>query len=158
MPADREVHAPMSAASHPAPARARVSARALWFGLAGGFVAWSVQTITNLSLASHACYPRLFPLAAPVVGGLRGIAFGVSIVALIVCAAAAATAWRSWAATRDEHQEGSGAGKTHAPAHAALETGEGRTRFMALAGVLTSTTFLLVSLVHAASLFLVMPC
>ncbi|MEO7771249.1 MAG: hypothetical protein ABIX19_09495 [Gemmatimonadaceae bacterium] len=158
MPSDRAHRSPPPAEAHPAPARGRVGPVALWFGLAGGFVAWSVQTLANLSLASHACYPRLFPLAVPTVGAMRGIVFGVSLVAFVVCLAAAATAWRSWIATRDEGQEATGAGKAHAAGHAALETGEGRTRFMALAGVIASATFVLVSLVHTISIFLVGPC
>ncbi len=147
-----------AAAGHPAPLRGAVAPAALWFGLAGGFVAWSIQTLINLSLASHSCFPSLYPLGAPALHGMIGIAFVVSLVALIVCVAAAAIAWRSWSATRNEHQQSSGEGRAHAPGHALLETGEGRTRFMALAGVLTSVTFVLVSLVHTASLFLVSPC
>lgn len=143
---------------HPAPARDEVSLAALWFGLAGGFAAWSVQTLVNLTVASHSCFPRLYPFAEPVVPGMRGIVFVVDLAAAIVCVAATATAWRSWARTRQEHQAASGAGGGHGAEMAALETGEGRTRFMAMAGVLASTTFLVVSLVHTASLFLVSPC
>jgi len=158
MSTDRVQDPAAHAATHPAPARGRVGAGALWFGLAGGFVAWSLMTLANLSVASHSCYPQLFPLVQPSVPGTRGITFGISLVAIVVCVAATATSWRSWRATREEHQETTGAGKAHAPEHALLETGEGRTRFMALAGVLASGTFVLVSLVHAASIFLVTPC
>jgi hypothetical protein len=145
-------------AGHPAPARTLVRPGALWFGLFGGPVAWSVQTLVNLSIASHACFPRLFPLDAPAIGGLRGIVFGVSVLAVIVTVAAAASAWRAWQSTRHEHQESSGRVDHHQARAAALETGEGRTRFMALAGVLTSATFALVSLVHLSTVFLVTPC
>jgi hypothetical protein len=145
-------------ATHPAPARGQVGLGALWFGLAGGFAAWSVQTLVNLALASHACYPRLYPLAAPVVAGMRGIVFAVGLAALAVCVAAMATAWRSWARTRHEQQPATGSGQNLTPETALLETGEGRTRFLAFAGVLTSVTFLLVSVVHTTTLFLVAPC
>jgi hypothetical protein len=67
-------------------------------------------------------------------------------------------AWRSWSRTREENQGSSGAGDAHGPAAALLETGEGRTRFMALAGVLTSGGFLLLTAVHALTIFLVGPC
>ena len=148
----------MTAATHPAPARTHVALGALWFGLFGGPAAWSVQTLVNLPVASHGCFPRLQPLSLPIVGGLRGIAFTVSIIALLVCAAALATAFRSWSRTRHEHQSAAGSASEHTAAQALAETGEGRTRFMALSGVVLSLTFLLGSLVHTASLFLVSPC
>ena len=142
---------------HPAPSRGHIALPALWFGLFGGPVAWSVQTLVNLPVASHGCYPTLSPLEAPITG-VRGIAFFVSLLALVVCVAAAAVSFRSWLRLRGEHQQGSGRGSEHTPAAALAETGEGRTRFMALCGVLTSLTFLVLSLVHTAAIFLVSPC
>ena len=62
---------------HPAPARRQVPLSALWFGFVGAPAAWSVQTLVNLSLTSHTCYPRLTPLLTPTTGGHRGIAFVV---------------------------------------------------------------------------------
>jgi len=147
-----------AAAGHPAPERERASLGALWFGFFGAPAAWTVQVLVNLALASHACFPALFPLAAPVTGGLRVITFAVSLVAVAVGTAATVVAWRTWRRTRGEHQHASGRGREHAPGSALLETGEGRTRFMALAGVLTSVTFLLVSILNTAAIFLVGPC
>ena len=147
----------MTTTMHPAPARAHVALPALWFGLFGGPVAWSIQTLVNLPIASHGCFPRLSPLESPITA-VRGIAFFVSLLALAVCVAAATVAFRSWSRLRREHQEGAGRGREHPPAAALAETGEGRTRFMALCGILTSLTFLVVSLVHTAAVFLVSPC
>jgi hypothetical protein len=147
-----------SEAGHPAPERARIRSGVLWFGLFGGPVAWSVQTLVNLPVVSHACYPRLFPLDAPATPGLRGIVFVVGILAMLVSVAAAVSAWRAWRLIRHEHQEHSGRANQHQAEAAALETGEGRTRFMSLAGVLTSTTFVLVTLVNLSTVFLVSPC
>ena len=147
----------MTTTAHPAPARGRAGLGALAFGLFGAPAAWSVQTLVNLPVAAHGCFPRLAPLSAPATA-VRGVVFAVSVAALVVCVAAAAVAWRSWARTRDEQQEGSGQGAEHAPESALLETGEGRTRFLALAGVLSSLTFLLVSAAHAATVLLVPPC
>jgi hypothetical protein len=149
---------PIDSSGHPAPSRGHVALPALWFGLFGGPAAWSVQTLVNLSLASHGCYPRLEPLATSVVGGLRGIAFVVSLVVLGACIAALATAWRAWRRTREEHQGRTGHAGRKGNAQALLETGEGRTRFMALAGVLTSVTFVVASAVHTAAVFMVNPC
>ncbi len=129
----------------------------MWFGLAGAPAAWSVQTLVNLPIASHGCFPRLDPLTTPVTS-VRGLAFVVSLVALMVCVAATLVAFRNWARTRHEHHEAAGKGGAHTPETALMETGEGRTRFMALSGVLASATFLVVSVVHLAAVFLVTPC
>ena len=144
--------------SHPAPARGRVGLTALWFGLFGGPLAWSVQTVVNIPLASHACFPRLYPLDAPATAHLQWLVFAVSVVALIVCIVATVVAIGSWRKTRDEHQHHSGIAREERRSNALLEVGEGRTRFMALAGVMTSLTFLVVSAGHAAVIFLVSPC
>lgn len=50
------------------------------------------------------------------------------------------------------------AGAEPANVRAALEIGEGRTRFMAMSGILTSITFVVASVVHGLALFLVQPC
>ncbi len=151
-------YAAAASSGHPAPARRTVSLAALWFGLAGGPAAWSIQTLVNLPVASHGCFPRLEPLDQPAIGNVSGIVFAVSVFAILVCLAAVAVAVRSWSRTRGEQHEATGSGRQHAPAAALAETGEGRTRFMALCGVLTSLAFLILIAVHAASIFIVSPC
>jgi hypothetical protein len=146
------------AEGHPAPERERVPLAALWFGLAGGPVAWSIQTLVSLPVAAHACFPRLTPLSSPAFGGVRGVVFLLGVMAFGVSALATWVAWRTWSHTRQEQQGASGEGARHRESVAALETGEGRTRFMALAGLMTSIVFLLVTASHAAMLFLVAPC
>lgn len=145
-------------AGHPAPARGEVASWALWLGLLGGPAAWSAQTLIDLAISAHGCYPQLYPLRAPVIVGVRVIALAVSVVSVIVCVAALLVAWRSWRRTRGEHQENSGRGREHEARTAALETGEGRTRFMALAGLLTSATFTLVAALHLVTIVIVPPC
>ena len=150
--------APDAAERHPAPARHRVPLSALWFGFLGGPAAWTVQTLVNLPLAAHSCFPQLTPLRLPTVDGLRGIAFTVSLASVAVCVAAMVISWRAWRHTREEHQAGSGRGREHDPTPALLETGEGRTRFMALAGLLVSVMFLVVTAMNTATVFLISPC
>lgn len=145
------------AEEHPAPERHRVPPFVLWFGLLGAPAAWSVQTLVNLPISSHACFPRSFPLDTPATGALRGILFVVSIAAIVVGVGALLAAARGWSLTRAEHQSRAGKGSRHDEGTALAETGEGRTRFMAAAGVLTSLTFLFVSVAHTAVVFLVAP-
>jgi uncharacterized membrane protein len=136
---------------HPAPSRHRVSPLALWFGLVGAPAAWSAQLLIDYPFAAHACYPHLVPLTAPFMGRGRlwTILAIVSIAAVLVSLAALAVAYRSWRATKDE-----AAGETHE----ALDSGEGRTRFMAMAAVMTGTLFSLAAITHGISLLLVSPC
>jgi hypothetical protein len=142
-------HMERSESGHPSPDRGQVSVGRLWFGVFGAPVAWSVQTLVNYGLASYACFPALAPLREPLYAGLWWILLLVGLAALAVEIAAIRVAWESWRRTRNE----TGGGHHHA-----LESGEGRTRFMALAGLMSGALLLLVSLVQVANLFLVQPC
>ena len=144
--------------THPAPARGHVALPGLWFGFLAGPTAWTLQVLIASTLASHGCFPKLFPLTSPTIGGLRGLLFAISLGAIVVCIAGVVVASRDWLATREEHHKGSGKAAQKAPPTALLETGEGRTRFMALSGVLTSVTFLIVVIANTASIFLVRAC
>ena len=146
-----------AAAGHPAPARGDVRASALWFGIFAGPAAWSVQTLVNLAVASHGCFPRLEPLESPVTS-VRGIAFMVSVGALVACLLGIAVSTRTWARSRGEHHRATGKASAHDPSTALMETGEGRTRLMALCGILTSVTFLILALVHTAAVLWLAPC
>lgn len=141
--------APAPAPAHPAPAAHGVARAALWFGLFGAPLVWSLQLLVNYALVAHACYPRSEPRATPVFGGLWTFTLVASLVALAVALGAGGTAWRSWRISRHEHRGDAGE---------SLEVGEGRTRFMALAGMLMSGIFLLGIVMAAIPLFLVTPC
>ena len=155
---DRLDMAPIEA-GHPAPERGNVALWTLWFGFLGAPLGWTLQTLVNTAVASHGCYPQLVPLSSPITGGMRGILFVISIVAVIAGVAALAVSFSTWRRTNNEHQEKSGEeARRHKQSTAALETGEGRTRFMALSGVLTSIVFLIVILAHTAAVFVVTPC
>lgn len=136
---------------HPAPERGVVALGTLWFGLFGAAAAWSVQSLVNYVVAAHTCFPRLYPLDTPTIGRapLWWITVIVSLVALAIGVLGGLAALRSWRATR--HEKGG-------HAHWALETGEGRTRFMASAGLVTSGIFIIAILVNAASAIVVTPC
>ncbi|MGI8509426.1 MAG: hypothetical protein ACR2MQ_08880 [Gemmatimonadaceae bacterium] len=137
--------------SHPAPARNAIGLLPLWFGLFGAPAAWSVQELIDYPIAAHTCYPRLYPLPSPTIGhgALWGITMAVSVVALVVAIAAGLVAVHVWRQTREE---------TGGHSSWALDTGEGRTRFMALSGLLTSVAFILGILAHTATILSVPPC
>lgn len=137
------------AAIHPAPAVRAVTPAALWFGLFGAPAAWSLQLLTSYALVAHGCYPDAEPMAIPVVQGLKTLVLGTGVAALAVALLAAASAWRSWRATRRGHE---------GDHEALLEAGEGRTRFMALAGVLLGAVFVLGIVMNVVPLLLLRPC
>lgn len=122
---------------------------ALWFGLLGAPVAWCLQELINVSLAGHACYPHDMPLAVPLFEHLIGISVGVEAVAFAVCIAAGAVAFAGWRKTRDEKP---------GDAHQLLGGGDGRTRFMAMAGIMTSGLFAVGTALAALNLAAISPC
>ena len=121
---------------HAAPHRGLVAAPLLWFGVFGAPAAWAAQLISNYALMAHFCYPVSTPLASPEFGGVRLLAILISAGLLVVAVAALAVALRSWSVTRHET-----ARRRSPPHHEAAETGEGRTRFMAMSGILVSAVF-----------------
>lgn len=139
----------MTAALHPAPGRHQVGLGALWFGLFGAPVAWSIQELVSYAVVAHACYPNLQPQPTQSISGAWSIALIVSLLTLLIGLAAGVTAYRSWANSREERGN---------PEHHPLEHGEGRTRFMALSGLIVSSIFLLNLVMNAAVLFLVPAC
>jgi hypothetical protein len=136
-------------AAHPAPAGHRVALGALWFGLFGAPLVWSIQLMLNYGLVAYSCFPGSEPRSTPLFGGLRTTVLIAGVVALAIALAAGVTAWRSWRATRHEHPGGQ---------EYLLEAGEGRTRFMALAGMLVSGLFVLGVIMNAIPLFIVPLC
>ena len=89
------------------------------------------------------------PIAAPFWPGLNGVLWTISIAAMAIGWASAALAWHNWRATRDEKP---GAG------HALVDAGEGRTRFLALCGLIVGCCFALALLWTASGLLLVPAC
>jgi predicted signal transduction protein with EAL and GGDEF domain len=128
---------------HTAPRAGIVPVSRLWFGIFGAPAAWAVQTIVDYSLISHFCYPDDAPLSKPTFHAVRGTSVLVSAVMLFIVLLALVTAYRSWNATRHGHEN------EH---HELLEVGEGRARFMALAGLLVSVVFLFAVVMNALPL------
>lgn len=139
----------MTAASHPAPARHRVALPALWFGLFGAPVAWTLQELASTAIVGHSCYPSWQPLTFPSIAGTWVIALVVSILTLALGVAAALTAWRSWQRTRPLHDTA---------AERQADVGEGRARFMALSGLILSGMVLYNMVLNLIVLFIVPAC
>ena len=133
-------------AMHPAPERSKASLWSLSFSLAAPPVAWSIQSIVGYAVSSEACYPGDSPRAVPVFAGMWELLLGINIGALAVGLLGVFIAYGNWRATRHEL----GGDSQHL-----IEGGEGRTRFLAMGGILvavgfvTATAFTTVALVLA---------
>jgi hypothetical protein len=134
---------------HPAPHRDRVGLLPVVFGIAAAPIAWDTQLIANSAFIGHACYPRGLPLTEPQWPALWLTLLIISLVGIAVAVAAGLVSWRNWRLTHDE----TGGGEHHV-----LESGQGRTRFLAMVGMMTSILFLLALIFGTISIFLVPLC
>ena len=148
-PADTETEYGSARTAHPSPHRERVGLWAMWFCIVGAPAAWSLQQLIAPTLFAHGCYPKDVPVATPIWGNLRSVALAVELIAIVVCVVAGFTAWRNWGRTRGE-KEGSG--------HHLIEAGDGRSRFMAMVGLICSGLFLLATIFATGLLYMVQPC
>ena len=124
---------------HPSPHRARVGVWSLWFAILAAPAVWLLQLLINSSFAGIACYPHDVPLAQPAWPLLFSASSTVEIIALLVCAAGGLAGWRNW-----QHSRG--------------ESGDGRTRFMSIVGIMSSVLFLVGTAVAFAYVLTVPPC
>lgn len=123
-----------AAPDHPAPARHAVPQGMIVFALAAAPLAWLFQTIANMMVARHACFPKDMPLHAPAFGYASDLIAVVMGAAIIVALAGLAFSIVAWSRTRRE---------AGGDAHALVEIGEGRTRFLAMCALIVSVGFCL---------------
>lgn len=136
---------------HPSPHRDRTTILALIFGFAGGPLAWTGQLLVSYGLTSYACYPGPDPRNA-ILPGWGLLSPGLTILdaaALAITLAALVVSTRIYARTRAE---------TKGETNALVEIGEGRSRFLALCGLITAGAFAVVIVFNTISLYLVPPC
>jgi len=112
-------------------------------------LAWSCQILTSSSLSGYVCYPHAEPLGAPLWSGWHPVLVAVAGVCVAVAILGGVISTRNW---RRTFQELPGS------AHHLLDIGEGRTRFMAMCGMLISALFVYAILFAIAALWLVPPC
>jgi hypothetical protein len=140
---------PSNAILHPAPHAARVRILEIMFAVFGGPAAWFLQLCAGYALASAPCFRDGVRMAAPT----AALQWSWPAMILIMLAAVAvalialAVSWRAYAGTRGER-----GGGTAAP----REVAAGRTRFLALWGVIYGAGFAVATAVTAVA-FVVLP-
>lgn len=135
--------------SHPSEGRDQVGLATLLYGLIAAPAAWLAAEVFSAAVAQRACFPGYAPLAAPAFDGSKLIDLVAMLIALLVCASGIGAALWAWRRTRGEHRGGGGP---------LLDVGEGRSRFMALTGLMTSFGFLLAVLFSLPALMLTPVC
>jgi hypothetical protein len=127
---------------HPSPHRGNVSLAALWSGLLLAPSAWFLQLAIDTPVLSQACYPRDEPYRG-VVPHLSELVMVVDALTLAACIGSFLLAWRNWRRTARE-KPGKGA--------RLMGSGDGRSRFMAMSGMLASglvaTAVLYIGIAH----------
>lgn len=134
---------------HPSPHRRRVSLAGQLFGVAIGPAAWIAQLVAGYGLSSYACYPGNTPLQAPPDGGEHLLLLAINLACLGLASAGLALSWSGWRRTRNE--------MPGEPAKM-LETGEGRSRFLAICGVLSAAGFAIAILFNLPSALALPTC
>lgn len=141
--------APTPALHRISPHGDRVSPWVVAFAITAAPSAWILQLLLSAGLAAHACYPHDVPLSQPLWNHLTTIIAMVDGCAFVVAAAGGITSWRFWQLTRHEQ-----------PGQAMQLSGggEGRARFLAMVGMMTSGLFLLAIVFAASNLAAVPAC
>jgi hypothetical protein len=90
-------------------------------------VAWSLHLLLNYGFTSHYCFPGLTLHGPAGLGWLWPVTIAIDLIAIAICVLAALLSYRNW---REAPRV--------LPVDAEVETGEGRSRFLALWGMMTS--------------------
>jgi hypothetical protein len=132
--------------AHPAPERERISLWSMWLGIFLGPFGWFVQLTIDTFAMSQGCFPKDEPLTAPL-APIMPYVYGADAFALVLALVAGAVALANWRKTR---------GEKPGREHHLIESGDGRTRFMSMSGMLVSGIILL-AVIYAGLTHLALP-
>lgn len=135
---------PMSQNHDPATHCRRVSLLRLFFCLLAAPTAWILQELISAALTGHACFPGAVPLNSPLWKGIRPTLLTIDIIAVLIAFTALLMSVQNWLRVQGEITESG---------PRLRDAGDGRTRFMAKVGILTSSLFLLAVVVAIAGIF-----
>lgn len=135
--------------SHPSPKRGAVAPWLLLTGLAAGPFGWILQLLVDYGLSSGLCMGRRTMAQHPSENGELFALVAVNLLCLAIALGGLALCYDSWRKVRDEKPGGG---------HRTLNVGEGRSRFLALAGMLTAGGFALAILFNTVEPFMIPAC
>jgi hypothetical protein len=133
----------------PAPETRSVKFLTLLVGCCAAPIVWVGQLVLGYGVTAYICYPGDHPSTLVRSGPLFSALLAFDTVALAACATGGLVSWRAWAhSSRANHA---------APDHI-LHTGEGRDRFLAMWGLMSSLWFFIAVLFNAIASITVPPC
>ena len=142
-------HASLS--HHPAPHRDQVSLLASAFGLLAGPMAWFIQVCADYTMASWPCFPEEQRNLVPRTGyeWTWNAIIAITIAAFVIATAAFLVSRRAYNRVR---------GEAHGDHQHLMDIGSGRTRFLALWGMVFSAAFAVGIVMNAVAYFLLPRC
>jgi hypothetical protein len=108
--------------------------------------------MVGYGLVAHGCFPGTSPRNGPI-GAFWSGSVAATLLAVVGTCAAGLLALKGWRSASHERAEEDSAHHT-----SLLDIGEGRTRFMAFAGILSSGIFLIAELFSGVGLALLRGC
>jgi hypothetical protein len=136
---------------HPAPLRHELKVHEGFFALFGGPLAWFVQLCAGFALASQPCFDGGERLTVPPVASDWTCPAMISLMAAAI-ALALVSAWVSWRVFTRTREEADGDHRH------LMEAGAGRTRFLALWGLILGAGFAVATVLTGAGFILLPRC
>jgi hypothetical protein len=121
----------------------------LLFGACAAPIFWLGQVMLSYGVTAIICYPRDHPQHLTNGGPLFTALMAFDAVALIGCAASGLVSWRAWQRVRKD---------TVRDHRHVLHSGEGRDRFLAIWGIMSSLWFFAAVLFNVIASVTVPPC
>lgn len=119
----------------------------LLFGASASPIFWTGQMLLGYAVTAYACYPGDRPVQVRYGNALFSAVLAFDIVALLACVAGGLVSWRSWRKVRQDSSH-----------RLILHTGEGRDRFLAMWGLLSSLWFFVAIVFNTIASLTVAPC
>jgi hypothetical protein len=131
--------------------RERTGIPLLLLGLFGVPLIWGIRLVANFALASHFCFPGdLRRHALPEsLGWVWPAMIGINALSILAAIAVALVCYRSWRTASDE----SGGARS-----GLMQSGEGRTRFLSIWGLLVAIMFILAAAFDLVALWILPVC
>jgi len=134
---------------HPAPHRDRVRSITLIFSAGAAPIFWLGQLMLAYAISAQVCFNGDHPTTVASSAPLHAVLLGFDVIAIAAAVAGGLVSYACWLRVRHEMA----GGHRHM-----IEAGEGRTRFMAMWGMLSSGCFLFAIAFEAIASFMVPLC
>lgn len=140
---------PFPESSHSATRRERTSQSLVWFSIVAAPLAWATRLLVNYTIAGQHCAGAADIGAMAHPNGQIATILLIDLLAVLLAVIAGSIAYAAWRETRSESSGG---------AHHLVHSGEGRQRFLAMCGMLTSTLFGVAVIIDAIGTIIGPPC